>query len=337
MVIYSYFIKLHQSTPGSLIQEPSFFQKQSIQEQSQPLGRQQSHIQAAGNREKWIPSGPEKSLSIHEQNYPIQVWSFRIAEFRFLHTMQQKQHATALMQLLHQILKFQYIPEQSYPLGRQQSHIQAASNQEKWIPSGPEKSLSIHKQTYPIQAWSFRIAEIRFLHTVQQRKQHAAALMQLLHQILKFQYIPEQSHPLGRHQSHIQAASNREKWIPSGSEKSLSIHEQNYPIQEWSFRIGEIRFLHTVQQKQHAAALMQLLHQSPKIQFISEPSQPLGRQQSQIQAVSHRVKWKGYSEKWCTFFPHYSHPPYHGEFTTDKQESQSNRACSPIEAFGVAR
>ena len=126
-----------------------------------------------------IPSGPEKSLRIHEQNYPIQVWSFRIAEIRFLHTVQQKLHATALMQLLHLILKFQYIPEPSQPLGRQQSRIQAARNREKWIPSGPEKSSSIHKQNYPIQEWSFRIAEIRFLHTVQQ-KQHGAALMQSL-------------------------------------------------------------------------------------------------------------------------------------------------------------
>jgi hypothetical protein len=151
------------------------------------------------------------------------------------------------------------------------------------------------------------------------------------------QSIQEQSQPLGRQQSHIQAASNREKWIPSGPEKSLSIHEQNYPIQAWSFRIAEIRFLHIVQQKQHAAALMQLLHQSPKIQYISEPSQPLGRQQSHIQADSHGVKWEFYSEKWWTFFPHYSHPPYQAEITTDKQESQSNRACSPIEVFGVAR
>ncbi len=38
MVIYSYFIKRHQSTPGSLIQEPSFFQKQSNQEPIQPKG-----------------------------------------------------------------------------------------------------------------------------------------------------------------------------------------------------------------------------------------------------------------------------------------------------------
>ncbi len=240
------------------------------------------------------------------------------------------------MKLLHLILKFQYIPKRSQPLGRQQSHIQAASNREKWIPSGPEKSLSIHEQIYPIQVWSFRIAEIRFLHTVQQ-KQHAAALMKLLHLILKFQYIPEQSQPLGRQQSHIQAASNQEKWIPSGPEKSLSIHEQIYPIQEWSFRIAEIRFLHTVQQKHHAAALMQSLHQSPKIQYISEPNQPLGRQQSHIQAVSHRAKWEFYSKKWWTFFSHFSHPPYQAKITTDKQESQSTRACSPIEVFRVAR
>jgi hypothetical protein len=121
--------------------------------------------------------------------------------------------------------------------------------------------------------------------------------MQLLHQSPKIQYISEPSQPLERQQSHIQAARNQEKWIPSGPEKSLSIHKQNYPIQVWSFRIAEIRFLHTVQQKQHGAALMQLLHQSPKIQYISEPSQPLGRQQSHIQAVSHRAKWEFYSEK----------------------------------------
>ena len=150
-----------------------------------------------------------------------------------------------MFQLIHQILKFQYIPEQSQPLERHQSHIQAASYREKWIPSDPEKSLRIREQSYLIQEWSFRIAENRFLHAVQQ-KQHAAALMQLLQQILKFQYIPEPIQPLGRHQSHIQAASNQEKWIPSGPEKSLRIHEQNYPIQEWSFRIAEIRFLQTV-------------------------------------------------------------------------------------------
>jgi hypothetical protein len=257
MVIYSYFIKLHQSTPGSLIQEPSFFQKQYIQEQSRPLGRHQSHIQAARYREKWIPSGPEKSLSIQEQSYPIQVWIFRIAENLFLQTVQQNPHATALLQLIHQILKFQYIPEQSQPFERHQSHIQAASNREKWIPSGPEKSLSIREQSYLIQVWIFRIAEIRFLQTVQQNP-HATALLQLIHQILKFQYIPEKS-------------------------------------------------------------------------------QPVGRQQSHIQAVSHRVKWKFYSEKWWTFFPHYSHPPYRATITTEKQESQSIRACSPIEVFGTAR
>jgi hypothetical protein len=259
MVINSYFIKLHQSTPGSLIQEPSFFQNQSIQEQSQPLGRHQRHIQAASYREKWIPSDPEKSLIIREQSYPIQEWNFRIAENRFQHTVQQNKHATDLFQL-------------------------------------------IHKQSP------------------------------------KIQYIPEQSQPLGRHQSHIQAASYREKWIPSDPEKSLSIREQSYPIQEWSFRIAVNRFLHTAQQNQHEAAMMQLIHQSPKIQYIPEQGQPLGRQQSHIQAVvSHRVKWKFYSEKWWIFFPHYNHPPYRATITTNKQESQSIRACSPREVFWVAR
>jgi hypothetical protein len=200
------------------------------------------------------------------------------------------------------------------------------------------KSLSIREQSYPIQDWSFRIAENRFQHTVQQNK-HATDLFQLIHQQSpKIQYIPEQSQPLGRHQSHIQAASYREKWIPSDPEKSLSIREQSYPIQDWSFRIAENRFQYTVQQNQHEAAMMLLIHQSPKIQYIPEQSQPLGRQQSHIQAVlSHRVKWKFYSEKWRTFFPHYSHPPYQAAITTNKKESQSNRAGSPREVFWVAR
>ena len=152
------------------------------------------------------------------------------------------------------------------------------------------------------------------------------------------QSIQEQSQPLGRHQSHIQAVSYQEKWIPSDPEKSLSIREQSYPIQERSFRIAENRFQHTVQPNQHEAAMMQLIHQSPKIQYIPEQGQPLGRQQSHIQAVqSHRVKWRFYSEKWWIFFPHYSHPPYRAAITTNKQESQRNRACSPREVFWVVR
>ena len=241
-VISFYFIMLHQSTPGSLIREPIFFQKEHIQEQSQPLGSHQSHNQAASHRVKWIPSSPAKSLSIREQSYAIREWSYRIQANRFLQNAKQTQHAAALIRLLH--------------------------------PS-PQS-----------------------------------------------QYSQEQSQPLGWHQSNNQAASYREKWIPSSPVKSFRTREQSYPIREWSFRIQENRFLQNAKQKQHVAALIQLLHPSPKSQYSQEQSQPVGRHLSHNQAASHQEKWKSNSEKGRFFFPHYSHPPYRSVLTSKKVAEQ---------------
>ena len=148
-VISFYFIMLHQSTPGSLIREPIFFQKEHIQEQSQPLGSHQSHNQAASHRVKWIPSSPAKSLSIREQSYPIREWSFRIQENRFLQNAKQKQHVAALIQLLHPSPKSQYSQEQSQPVGRHLSHNQAASHQEKWKSNSEKGTFFFPHYSHP--------------------------------------------------------------------------------------------------------------------------------------------------------------------------------------------
>jgi hypothetical protein len=207
-----YFLKIHQSTPGSLIQEPLFLQKDYLKEQNQPLGRHQSHIPAASHQEKWIPSNPAKSLFIRERSYPIRERSFRIQEHRFLHNAKQKQQASDLILLLHPSPKSQYSQEQSQHIRRHHSHNQAAIYREKWSPSNPARSLSIREHNYPIQERSILIQVHRFLSNAKQ-KQSAAALIQLLHPSPESQHSPElQSQPVGLHQSHNQAANHREKW-----------------------------------------------------------------------------------------------------------------------------
>ena len=86
------------SSSGFLIQEPSSIQQQSNPEQSQPMGRHQSHNQVAKHGQKWIRS-PAKSLTIQEQSYPIQMGSFRNQENQFQYSAKKKQNPAALIRL----------------------------------------------------------------------------------------------------------------------------------------------------------------------------------------------------------------------------------------------
>jgi hypothetical protein len=205
-----YFIKSHHNIPGSLIQEPSSIEQQSNPEQSQPMGRQQSHNQTANHRQKWIRS-PAKSLSIREQSYPIQVGRFRNQENQFQYSAKKQHHPAALIRLSNLLLKSQPVQEQSQSLGRHQSHKYATSHQEKWLQSSPAKSLCIREQSYPIQEGSFQIQENRFQDSVT-RQHHAVALIQLCNHLPKSLHIQEQNQLLERHQSQNQSAGHREKW-----------------------------------------------------------------------------------------------------------------------------
>lgn len=205
-----YFIKTNHNIPGSLIQEPSSIQQQSNPEQSQPMGRHQSHNQVAKHRQKWIRS-PAKSLSIQEKSYTIQVGSFRIQENQFQYSAKKQHNPAALIRLLNLLLKPQSVQEQSQPLGRHQSHKHATSHREKWIQSSPAKSLRIREQSFPIQEGSFRIQENRFLHSAT-KQHHVVALIRLCNHLPKSLHIQKQNQPSERHQSQNQAAGHREKW-----------------------------------------------------------------------------------------------------------------------------
>ena len=204
-----YFIKIHHNIPGSLIQEPSSIQQPSNPEQSQPMGRHQSHNQVAKHRQKWIRS-PAKSLSFQEQSYRIQVGSFRNQENQCQYSAKKQHNLTVLIRMFNLLLKFQSVQEQSQPLGRHQSHKHATSHQEKWIQSSPAKSFRIREKSYPIQEGSFRIQANRFLYSAT-NQHHAVALIRLCNHLPKSLNIQEQNQQLERHQSQNQAAGHREK------------------------------------------------------------------------------------------------------------------------------